>query len=72
MSSFIGGTRAALDAAATAAALTPGQIYVITDENRVAVATSENAYQAAAKQGEGGGGSGPSLGRLHGYRLGGF
>ncbi len=52
------GTRAALNALATANGLKVGQVYVITDESRIAVATSVNAYTAYLKEGEGGGGSG--------------
>jgi hypothetical protein len=32
------------------------QIYVITDENRLAIATSVSTYQTSAKEGEGSGG----------------
>lgn len=55
------GTRAALDALATAGGLLVGQIYFITDENRIAIAGSVNSYQAAAKQGEAGGGGNPVM-----------
>jgi hypothetical protein len=51
------GTRAALNALAAANGLLAGEEYLITDENRVAVATSISTYQAYAKQGEGGGAS---------------
>ena len=47
------GTRANLDALATANGLLVGQVYVISDENRIAIATAVGAYQAAAKEGEG-------------------
>ena len=47
------GTRANLDALATANGLLAGQVYVITDEDRMAIATGVGAYQAAAKEGEG-------------------
>jgi hypothetical protein len=50
------GTRANLDALATANGLLVGQVYVISDENRIAIATAVGSYQAAAKEGEGGGG----------------
>lgn len=50
------GTRAALDALAGAGGLKAGQIYLISDEARIAVATGPGAYTAFAKQGEGGGG----------------
>ncbi|SMF70480.1 hypothetical protein [Allosphingosinicella indica] len=54
------GTRAALDALAAANGLKTGQIYLITDEGRIAVATGMGAYVAYAKQSEaGGGGSDP-------------
>ncbi len=49
------GTRAQLDAAASANQLVQGETYLITDEARLAIGTAANAYQAAAKQGEGGG-----------------
>ena len=48
------GTRAALNALATANGLLPGQIYVLTDEARIAVATSANTYQTFLKEGEAG------------------
>lgn len=51
------GTRAALDALAAGSGLLIGQIYVIADEDRIAVATSASTYQSSAKQGEGGGSS---------------
>lgn len=50
------GTRAQIDAAATASGLKAGEVYLITDENRLTVGTAVNAHQPAAKQGEGGGG----------------
>ena len=49
------GTRADLDTLAAADGLLVGQIYVITDEDRLAVALSIGSYQAMAKKGEGGG-----------------
>lgn len=48
------GTRAALDALTASSGLVIGQIYYITDEARLAIATGVNSYQAVAKQGEGG------------------
>jgi hypothetical protein len=51
------GTRAALDALAAGSGLLPGQIYVITDESRIAVALTASTYQAFLKQGEGSGAS---------------
>jgi len=47
------GTRADLDTLAAADGLLVGQIYVITDEDRLAVALSIGSYQAMAKKGEG-------------------
>ena len=49
------GTRADLDTLAAADGLLVGQIYVITDEDRLAVALSIGSYQAMAKKGEAGG-----------------
>jgi hypothetical protein len=51
-------TRAVLNAAALASGLEVDTVYWITDEARLAVATSSSAYQAMAKQGEGGAGGG--------------
>ena len=48
------GSRAALDTLAAADGLLVGQIYVITDEDRLAVAKTIGTYQAMAKEGEGG------------------
>ena len=58
------GTRAALDALAAAGVLLPGQIYIITDEQRMAVAIDTSNYQAMMKEGEGGAG-GSTYYRLH-------
>ena len=55
------GSRANLNTLAAADGLLIGQIYVITDENRLAVATTIRTYQAMAKEGEGGGFSPASL-----------
>lgn len=52
------GTRAQVDAAATANALRPGEVYLITDEARLTVGVANNAHQPLAKEGEGGGGGG--------------
>jgi hypothetical protein len=52
------GTRAALNALAAGNGLLVGQLYIITDESRIAVATAVNAYTAYVKEGEGGGGGG--------------
>lgn len=51
------GTRAQIDAAAGTNILRAGEIYLITDEARLTVATANNAHQPAAKQGEGSGDS---------------
>ncbi len=48
------GTRAQIDAAAGGDTLRTGEIYLITDEARLTVATGTNAHQPAAKQNEGG------------------
>lgn len=47
------GTRTQLDTAKNASGLNAGELYLITDENRLAVGTGEGSYQAAALQGEG-------------------
>lgn len=49
------GTRAQIDAAATANALKAGEVYLISDEARLTVGTAPNAHQPLAKEGEGGG-----------------
>lgn len=51
------GTRAALNVLASNSQLVPWQLYVLSDESRVAVATSTSTYQTFAKEGEGGGGA---------------
>jgi hypothetical protein len=48
------GTRAQIDASASASGLRTGEVYLITDEARLTVGTATNAHQAMAKQGEGG------------------
>ena len=48
------GTRTQLNSAITGATLNIGELYFITDENRIAVGTANNAYQDFAKVGEGG------------------
>jgi hypothetical protein len=54
------GTRAQIDAAATANALRNGEVYLISDEARLTVGTAVNAHVPMAKQSEaGGGGSDP-------------
>lgn len=50
------GTRAQIDAAASAGQLRSGEVYLITDEARLTVGTSANAHTPAAKQVEAGGG----------------
>ena len=55
-------SRAVLDAAALASGLEPDFLYWITAENRLAIATSTNAYTAMAKQSEAGGASTPNIG----------
>jgi hypothetical protein len=52
------GTRAALDALALGGGLLPGQIYVLDDEDRIAVANTASTYTAFAKESEAGGGGG--------------
>ena len=49
------GTRAQIDAAAAASALRTGELYLMTDEARLTIATAAGAHQPAARQGEGGG-----------------
>lgn len=65
------GTRAQLDAAATAGQLAAGEVYLITNEQRLAVGLSAGSYQAAAKSGEPGQNSGmvPWLRRLSAPRI---
>jgi hypothetical protein len=54
------GTRAQIDAAASANALRIGEVYLITNEGRLTVGTAANAHVPMAKQSEaGGGGSDP-------------
>lgn len=52
------GTRAALNAKASAGTLVPNQVYHISDEGRLAVALTTSTYQTFAKQSEAGGGGG--------------
>lgn len=49
------GLRSALDALASGNALLPGQIYLLTDEGRIAVALSAGTYETFAKEAEAGG-----------------
>jgi hypothetical protein len=53
------GTRAQIDAAATANTLRTGEVYLITDEARLTVGTAANVHTPLAKQSEAGGGSDP-------------
>jgi hypothetical protein len=46
------GSRSQINAAATANGLKEGEVYLITDEARLAVGTATNAYEAFAKQSE--------------------
>lgn len=46
------GTRAQIDAAATASALKSGEVYLITDEARLTVGTAAGAHTPLAKQSE--------------------
>jgi hypothetical protein len=50
------GTRAALNAAATAGQLSKGEPFLIDDENRLGIALSASTYETAAKQSEASGG----------------
>ena len=55
------GTRAQLDSLAIRRGLNVGEPFLITDENRQAVATSTTTYTAMALQSEGGGGGGAAV-----------
>lgn len=46
------GTRAALNALAAGSGLLPGQVYVLTDESRLAVALTTSTYQTFARENE--------------------
>lgn len=46
------GTRAALNALSASNSLVSGQLYVLTDEGRIAVALTSSTYQAFLKEGE--------------------
>lgn len=50
------GTAAALAALASGSGLLPGQIYLITDQSRLAVALTVSTYETFAKLSESGGG----------------
>lgn len=54
------GTRAALVVLAGTSSLKPGQIYVLTDEARIAVATTSSTFETFAKESEASGGGGPA------------
>lgn len=49
------GTRAQIDAAASAGQLRPAEVYLITDEARLTVGTAPNAHEPVARQSEAGG-----------------
>ena len=46
------GTRAQVNAAASASDLSPGELYLVTDENRLAIGLSTTTYAEAAKPGD--------------------
>lgn len=50
------GTRAALNALASASSIKSGQIYLITDEGRIAVGLTTTTYETYAKESEAGSG----------------
>lgn len=50
------GTRAELNTAAAANQLSAGEVYLITDENRLAVGLTTSTYETYAKASEAGGG----------------
>lgn len=52
------GTRAALVSLAGTSGLLPGQVYVLTDEARLAVALTTSTFETFAKESEAGGGGG--------------
>ena len=55
------GTRANLNTLAIANGLSAGEVYLITDENRIAMGTSANTYESYAKESEAGGGGGTTV-----------
>jgi hypothetical protein len=55
------GTRSEINSAATANGLNAGEVYLITDENRIAMGTSANTYESYAKESEAGGGGGTTV-----------
>lgn len=58
------GTRAQVDAAAGTGGLHEGELYLITDEDRVAVGTGTSTYTTFAKLSELGGGSSETTGTV--------
>lgn len=66
------GTRAALTALAGSSGLKPGQIYVLTDESRIAVAMTSATFETFAKESEAGGGGGSTELTVALASLGGF
>lgn len=56
------GTLAALNALAAGNGLLPGQIYVLTDQSRIAVALTVSTFETFAKLSEAGGGGGGATG----------
>jgi hypothetical protein len=55
------GTRAGLDALASSGEILPGQVYVLTDEDRIAVGLTSSTYETFAKESEAGGGGGEGV-----------
>ena len=56
------GTRSEINVAAATSALNAGEVYLITDEDRIAIGTSTSTYESYAKESEaGGGGSGTTI-----------
>ena len=57
------GTRSEINVAAATGALNAGEVYLITDEDRIAIGTSTSTYESYAKESEtgGGGGSGTTI-----------
>jgi hypothetical protein len=57
-------TKANLDTQASATNLKAGELYLITDENRIAIGLTTSTYETFAKESEaGGGGGGVTVGR---------
>jgi hypothetical protein len=52
--------------------LKPGQLYVLTDENRIAVAMSVSTFETYAKESEAGGGGVSASDAVASNNLGGF